>query len=80
MPHHRSFACLVLSLARAPLAASIGLCFLLAATVPALVAQSTAGSITGRIFNPATGEYVRNAEIRLQGTEQVAYSEEGGVY
>ena len=80
MPHHRSFACLVLSLSRAPLAASIGFVFFLAAAVPSLVAQSTAGSITGRIFNPATREYVRNAEIRVQGTEQVAFSEDGGVY
>ena len=80
MPHHRSFACLVLSLSRAPLAASIGFGFFLAAAVPSLVAQSTAGSITGRIFNPATGEYVRNAEIRVRGTEQVAFSEDGGVY
>ena len=80
MPYHRLFACLVLSLRRAPLAASIGFVFFLAAAVPSLVAQSTAGSITGRIFNPATREYVRNAEIRVQGTEQVAFSEDGGVY
>ncbi len=38
------------------------------------------GRVIGRIFNPSTGAYVRNAEIRLQGTERVAYSEEGGSY
>ena len=46
------------------------------------VAAQTAGSgtVQGRIFNPATGEYVRNAEIRVQGTDRVTYSEEGGRY
>ncbi|MDO8544812.1 MAG: TonB-dependent receptor [Opitutaceae bacterium] len=38
------------------------------------------GGITGRIFNPATGEYVRNAEVRIDGTAQVAVSEDGGYY
>ena len=44
------------------------------------VAQPATGTVTGRIFNPATGEYVRNAEIRVQGTAQSTFSEEGGVY
>jgi TonB-dependent receptor len=45
------------------------------------VAQApTTGRVIGRIFNPATGEYVRNAEIRLQGSDRVTYSEEGGAY
>ena len=39
-----------------------------------------AGTVQGRIFNPATGEYVRNAEVRVQGTDRVTYSEEGGSY
>lgn len=53
-------------------------CFCL---VPTLWAQSAAtGRIVGRVFNPATGEYVRNAEIRLQGSQNTVYSEEGGVY
>ncbi len=49
---------------------------------PLLSAQTAAGvgSVRGRVFNPSTGEYVRNAEIRLKGTERVAYSEEGGAY
>ena len=36
--------------------------------------------IIGRVFNPATGEYIRNAEVRIEGTQQVAISEEGGYY
>ena len=48
---------------------------------PAVFAQSAAtGRVVGRVFNPGTGEYVRNAEIRVQGTQNTVYSEEGGVY
>jgi TonB-dependent receptor len=36
------------------------------------------GVLTGRLLNTATGEYVRNAEIRVEGTTIVAYSEDGG--
>jgi len=36
------------------------------------------GGVRGRILNTATGEYVRNAEIRVEGTNIVAYSEDGG--
>jgi iron complex outermembrane receptor protein len=46
-----------------------------------LSAQSAAtGSIQGRIFNPASQEYVRNAEVRLDGTNQVTYSENDGSF
>lgn len=48
---------------------------------PRLRAQPAAtGTITGRVYNPATKEYVRNAEIRVQGTDRVTYTEDGGVY
>ncbi|MBO9558379.1 MAG: TonB-dependent receptor [Caulobacter sp.] len=36
------------------------------------------GGVRGRILNTATGEYVRNAEIRVEGTNIVAFSEDGG--
>ncbi len=55
-------------------------CAFLALLVTTALAQAGAGRVTGRVFNPAKGEYVRNAEIRVAGTERVAYSEEGGVY
>lgn len=42
-------------------------------------AQST-GTVTGRVLNPATNEYVRNAEVRVEGTNIVATTEEGGYY
>jgi iron complex outermembrane recepter protein len=44
------------------------------------VAQSNNGVITGRVFNPATGEYIRNAEVSIPGTQQSTLTEEGGRY
>ncbi|HRE81491.1 MAG TPA: TonB-dependent receptor [Opitutaceae bacterium] len=38
------------------------------------------GAVRGRVYNPVRAEYVRNAEVRLQGTDLIAYSEEGGFY
>ncbi len=44
-------------------------------------AQSAAtGTISGRIFNPATGEYVRNAQIRVDGRAETIVSGDGGAY
>jgi iron complex outermembrane receptor protein len=52
---------------------------LLALPVLAL-AQASTGTITGRVFNPATHEYIRNAEIRIPGTSLAVHSEEGGFF
>ncbi|MGH7957951.1 MAG: carboxypeptidase regulatory-like domain-containing protein, partial [Opitutaceae bacterium] len=38
------------------------------------------GTITGRVLDPATREYVRNAEVRVEGTGLLAISEDGGFY
>jgi iron complex outermembrane receptor protein len=38
------------------------------------------GTVSGRIYNPATKEYVRNAEIRVDGTALLTTSEDGGYY
>ena len=47
----------------------------------ALSAQgSGAGRIAGRIFNPATQEYVRNAEVTVEGTDLVTFSGDDGTY
>jgi len=44
-------------------------------------AQTTApGAIQGRVFNPSNGEYVRNAEVRLNGTNQVTFTENDGSF
>jgi iron complex outermembrane receptor protein len=52
---------------------------LLALVLPC-VAFAQAGAITGRVYNPATREYIRNAEVRVEGTNLVTISEDGGYY
>ena len=56
----------------------LALCWLFAALT--LAAQSGTGTIQGRVFNPATKEYVRNAEVRLDGTNQMTYTEGDGTF
>jgi iron complex outermembrane recepter protein len=43
-------------------------------------AQAPSGTISGRVFNPATQEYVRNAEVALPGTNLVVYTADDGSY
>ncbi|HEY0968372.1 MAG TPA: TonB-dependent receptor [Opitutaceae bacterium] len=38
------------------------------------------GTISGRVFNPVSNQYVRNAEIRVEGTNQVVYTESDGTF
>jgi iron complex outermembrane recepter protein len=45
-----------------------------------LVHAQGSGSITGRVFNPVTGEYVRNAEVRLQGSDRLVTTESDGTF
>ncbi len=52
----------------------------LLALCPALAQTAAPGVITGRVYNPNTGEYVRNAEIRVEETGQTAISEGGGEF
>ena len=58
------------------IALSLALALLARAQAPA----TSGGAIIGRVFNPANGEYIRNAEVRIQGTPLVAVSEDGGYY
>src|SRR5262245_27152356 len=52
-----------------------------ASLIPALAfAQPATGALSGRVFNSATKAYVRNAEVRVEGTNRVAYTEDGGHY
>ncbi|MES2694950.1 MAG: hypothetical protein V4773_15875, partial [Verrucomicrobiota bacterium] len=48
-------------------------------TVLAAYAQ-TNGTIQGRVYNPATQQYVRNAEVRLEGTNQMVGTESDGSF
>jgi iron complex outermembrane receptor protein len=38
------------------------------------------GGVRGRVLNTATGEYIRNAEIRIEGTTITGLSEDGGAF
>src|SRR5688572_20464833 len=38
------------------------------------------GSISGRVQNVATGQYLSKARIAIKGTEQVAFTDEYGAY
>lgn len=62
----------------ARLACIMSLCVLALAPASGL-AQGT-GTITGRVFKPATGEYVRNAEVRIAGTAYVTDTDREGHY
>ena len=56
-----------------------GLGWLLA--VAGLSAQpAVTGSIQGRVYNPVAKEYVGNVEVRLDGTTQVAFTENDGAF
>ena len=47
--------------------------FLTALFIASISSAQTAatGVVSGRVYNPATGQYVRNAEVRLQGSSRV---------
>ncbi len=49
------------------------------AAVPANPPVAT-GAIVGRVFNPVSQEYVRDAEVRLEGTSRVTYTESDGSF
>ena len=60
----------------------IGHFALCACLVSTAIAQTLAGtgSVSGRIYNPATKEFVKNAEVRIEGTAILTASEDGGYY
>jgi len=59
----------------------VALCFGWTVSLLSLGAQTpSSASIEGRIYNPASKEYVRNAEVRLEGTNRVTYSENDGSF
>ena len=48
------------------------------ASAPRPQAGVGSGIVRGRVLNTATGEYVRNAEVRVEGTSIVSFSEDDG--
>ncbi|HUR59055.1 MAG TPA: TonB-dependent receptor [Opitutaceae bacterium] len=53
---------------------------LLLAAPQVLRAQAATGTITGRVLNEATGQYLRNATVSVIGTNISAVAESGGAY
>jgi iron complex outermembrane receptor protein len=51
-------------------------------TAPATFAAATdgTGSVSGRVRNVATGQYLNRARVAVRGTEQVVFSDEYGTY
>ena len=43
-------------------------------------AASSGGSVTGRVQNAATGNYLNRARVALKGTDQVVYTDESGTF
>ncbi len=54
--------------------------FSLVNAVCALAQSAGTGRITGRVFNPATQAYVRNAEVAVEGADIVTFSDNDGSY
>lgn len=53
---------------------------LAAVALPLTTSAQSAGTIQGRVLNPATNEYLRNVEVRVPDTHLVASTESGGYY
>ena len=66
--------------ARFPSSRALPLCSWLALLFAPLAFAQGTGSIAGRVLNAATNEYIRNAEVRVEGSNLVAYTEDGGFY
>lgn len=45
-----------------------------------LMAQSTTGSISGRVLNAGSGKYLTNTRVTVRGTEIQAFTDEYGAY
>jgi iron complex outermembrane recepter protein len=52
----------------------------LVATVPLQAQPAGTGVVRGTVYNPVAKEYVRNAEVRLEGTSRVAFTENDGSF
>ncbi len=46
----------------------------------ASAAAAATGTVTGRIDNPATGQYLNNARVTVAGTDLEAFTDQTGVY
>src|SRR5687767_14321461 len=46
----------------------------------ALIGAGPTGSISGRIQNVVTGQYLNNVRVSVKGTDQVAFTDQSGSY
>jgi TonB-dependent receptor len=42
--------------------------------------QAGTGTVQGRVYNPVSRDYVRDAEVRLDGTNRITYTENDGTF
>ncbi len=54
--------------------------FALMLALPGLLVAQGSGTVTGRVLNRATGEYLRNASVSVAGTTIATTSEAGGLF
>ena len=54
--------------------------FLLLLTAPLTAAESTTGTIEGRVANPATGGFFERARITVEGSSLEAFTDTSGFY
>ncbi len=52
----------------------------LASSAPSARAQPSTGSISGRVHNEATGQYLNNARVTVKGTDLTAFTDETGTF
>ena len=55
-------------------------CLLLSTSAVAPAQPAPTGTITGRVYNPAAQEYVRNAEVRIEGSDRAVFTESDGSF
>ena len=70
-------------LQKSALACAVALALVPAPTVLAqqtetMMSQAGAGVVRGRVLNTVTGEYLRNAQVRVEGTSLSVFTDDGG--
>src|SRR6186997_3019425 len=58
----------------------VTLCLLLAPIGAATPSPGASGNISGRIVNNVTGQYLNNARVVVQGSDQVVFTDSSGSY
>jgi iron complex outermembrane recepter protein len=51
-----------------------------AADAAPISAGAATGSLSGRVQNVVTGQYLNNARVAVRGTDRVAFTDQSGTY